>query len=212
MSTTSTSLAYSYDFQPLRAPRSSEVNANFASIATHVSSETLGSSSIKDGTFTAAKLTSDAAIAAKIQAGAVTSAKRGYSANITLGTAQDTWSSTTGGEQLITGSEVVITTNGRPVCFRLLPRLGEANTSVGIEGSGIIGVTVPANVRDLIFKRDSTVIAEFRPGLRYWPLSAHMVIDHPAAGTYTYRAYSGALTGSGALTLFDYRFVVYEID
>lgn len=103
----------------------------------------------------------------------------------------------------ITGTDVVITTTGRPVAIMLQPTAG-ASMQCTTSGSYRMNIQV---------LRGTTVISEFT---HQNTTLAHQVdhLDAPVAGTYTYKLryyISAVFSGSPSGTLQNYQLVAYEI-
>lgn len=197
MSTSST-LAVEYEFQPARTPRSAEVNANFAAIIELINTTGLGTNNFKLATFTSAKLTAGCAVDSKFQDLGITKAKQ-EALNIIYGSDQASYDSGTSASLAdITGSSVTITTTGRPVVYGLLPINGSSQ-------SEMTGVDTSNNF--VRFCRDATVLGQ---AANYTgPISSLRIVDHPAAGTYTYNM--KVTTTFTALVLTNFRPFAYEI-
>lgn len=107
----------------------------------------------------------------------------------------------------VSGTEITLTTSGRPVFVGLRPLLGSADSHITI--TDVIG-----GYAEFVLKRDSTAIFNSVVGVpsgsyTQLPPGAFYTVDFPAAGTYTYLFQTAANTASAGWI--NIQLIAYEI-
>ncbi len=119
----------------------------------------------------------------------------------------------------ITNISVSITTTGRPVILIFQPDTSASGTFGS--GASVIGKTA-ANTNaveiDLLFFRDSTKIAQVAAlslanasNIALGVGASYVIMDAPAASTYTYKIQARGSSGAGTLQIFNYLLAAYEL-
>lgn len=172
-----------------------------------LSSNSVTSAKIVNGTIVGADFADDSITSAKIQDGTLTRADhadRSSSATATLGNVAissgsgDVIYNSSDPDDDIPNNSVSLTTGGSPVIVQLVPIASTSTQGVLIATSGTCEYT---------FSRGATVIGRTTIVNRS-PPAAFTVMDHPAAGTYTYKAsYVTSCDGR----IFNVRLLAYEL-
>lgn len=171
---------------------------------------------ITDLAVTTAKLAANAVTTAKITDANVTRAKLEAVGQQLSGSV--TQSQTALAVTDVAGLTVSITTTGRPVIIALV------GTTTG-GGCDVINNRTNPTVIDIPFVRfvrDATTIANFRLGTQInafpatsfnvsYPVGGFLMIDAPAAGSYTYKVQTGSCDASSTVDFVGVQLMAYEL-
>ncbi len=171
---------------------------------------------IADLAVTTAKLAANAVTTAKITDGNVTRAKLVSVGQQLSGSVTQTQTAFAATD--VTGLTVSITTTGRPVIVALIGTSTGGGCDISNNRTNPTAIDIPV----VKFVRDATTIANFRLGTLIdpfpatlfnvsYPVGGFLMIDAPAAGTYTYKVQTEACDASSYVVFIGVQLMAYEL-